>query len=63
MPPVLAIQGWVSAGRNLFLPHGVAKTGRNYFLPVSAGIKWQKVAESGKNLRDSVCKGGSGLVW
>ena len=42
-------QGWVSSGRNLFLPGHPKKSGRNLFLPVLSGQNWKKLDKTGKN--------------
>ena len=42
-------QGWVSSGRNLFLPGHPEKSGRNLFLPVLSGQNWKKPDKTGKN--------------
>ena len=57
---VLAIiwgrQGWVSSGRNLFLPGHPEKSGSNLFLPVLSGQNWKKLDKTGKNYeRDQKC--------
>ena len=44
-----ANQGWVSSGRNLFLPGHPEKSGRNLFLPVLSGQYWKKLDKTGKN--------------
>ena len=44
-----SLQGWVSSGRNLFLPGHPEKSGRNLFLPVLSGQNWKKVDKTGKN--------------
>ena len=40
-------QGWVSSGRNLFLPGRTEESGRKYFFRVSSVQKWNKVEETG----------------
>ena len=50
---VLAHQGWVSSGRNLFLPGHPEKSGRNLFLPVLSGQNWKKLDKTGKNWKMS----------
>ena len=42
-------QGWVSSGRNLFLPGHPEESGRNLFLPVLSGQNWKKLDKTGKN--------------
>ena len=41
-------QGWVSSGRNLFLPGHPEKSGRNLFLPVLSGQNWKKLDKTGR---------------
>ena len=45
----ISLQGWVSSGRNLFLPGHPEKSGRNLFLPVLCGQNWKKLDKTGKN--------------
>ena len=46
------IQGWVSSGRNLFLPGHPEKSGRNLFLPVLSGPNWKKLDKTVKDVRN-----------
>ena len=46
---IIFCQGWVSSGRNLFLPGHPEKSGRNLFLPVLSGQNWKKLDKTGKN--------------
>ena len=45
-------QGWVSSGRNLFLPGHPEKSGRNLFLPVLSGQNWKKLDKTVKDVRN-----------
>ena len=47
--PPRIMQGWVSSGRNLFLPGHPEKSGRNLFLPVFSGQNWMKLDKTGQN--------------
>ena len=46
-------QGWVSSGRNLFLPGHPEKSGRNLFLPVLSGQNWKKLEKTMKEIRNT----------
>ena len=48
-------QGWVSSGRNLFLPGHPEKSGRNLFLPVlsGSGQNWKKLDKTMKEVRNA----------
>ena len=46
------MQGWVSSGRNLFLPGHPEKSGRNLFLPVLSGQNWKKLEKTVKDVRN-----------
>ena len=46
-------QGWVSSGRNLFLPGHPEKSGRNLFLPVLSGQNWKKLGKTVKDVRNA----------
>ena len=46
-------QGWVSSGRNLFLPGHPEKSGRNLFLPVLSGQNWKKLEKTMKEVRNA----------
>ena len=43
-------QGWVSSGRNLFLPGHPEKSGRNLFLPILSRQNWKKLDKTGKKI-------------
>ena len=48
--PIYILQGWVSSGRNLFLPVQWKKLEETRFLPVSSGFNRKKPEETGRNL-------------
>ena len=41
-------QGWVSSGRNLFLPGHSENSGGNLFRPALSGQNWKKLDKTGK---------------
>ena len=51
-PTENAMQGWVSSGRNLFLPGHPEKSGRNLFLPLLSGQNWKKLDKTGKTMKE-----------